>query len=97
MTAEPPLWPRIPTELAPYFETCFIYGFGMCDECGDQAAFSSIHPKFSDEWWLDEAAAMRDQGWIVAELQTAHCRQCALAAGLRHDPNAHTFNPKVLV
>jgi len=50
----------------------------------------------SDEWWLDQATAMRDQGWVIAEPQHAHCAHCAQKLGLRHDPNAHEWNPEEL-
>jgi hypothetical protein len=68
---------EVPTELAPYFEVCFILGFGICDRCGREQPFESTHPKFSDERWLDEARAMRDAGWVLQEPLVATCPECA--------------------
>lgn len=72
---------RIPKELEPYFNVCFILGFGICSGCGREQPFTSNHPQFSDGWWLDEARAMRDAGWSVLEAEKAFCASCS------EDPN----------
>jgi len=76
-------------ELMPYYETVFIYGFGICESCSGEALFESVHAKFSDGWWFDEARAMKDQGWVVPRVQVAYCATCASALKLEHDPNAY--------
>jgi hypothetical protein len=68
---------HVPAELRPYFEVCFILGFGLCSLCGCEQPFSSDHPQFSDGWWLDEARAMHAAGWSVPKLQTALCAVCS--------------------
>ena len=88
---------KIPRELAPYYEVCFILGFGICEHCSLEAEFSSAHRQFSDEWWLDEAAAMRSQGWVVSEQLVAYCARCSQTLGLRHDPDAHTCSAEDLL
>jgi hypothetical protein len=68
---------EIPPALAPYFEVCFILGFGICAGCGREQDFASAHPQFSDAYWLDEAGAMYNAGWIVPRPLDAYCPECA--------------------
>ncbi len=84
---------EIPANVAPYFECCYILAFSICHDCGSSAQFKSNHPKFSDAWWLDEAMAMSEQGWVVSEPQVSYCGLCAQKLGIKHDPNAYTLDP----
>jgi hypothetical protein len=84
---------EIPKELAPYFECCYILAFSICEACGCSAEFNSNYRQFSDEWWLDEAAAMKNQGWVVSEIQVAYCAICAKKLSVKHNPNAYEVNP----
>ena len=68
---------HVPKDLQPYFDVCFILGFGICSGCGREQPFTSHHPQFSDGWWLDEARAMRDAGWSVLEAGEAFCASCS--------------------
>ncbi len=68
---------NVPSELRPLFEVCFILGFGICQSCGREQPFTSSHPQFSDEWWVDEARAMYQAGWVVPREQEAYCPECA--------------------
>jgi hypothetical protein len=68
---------NIPLELQPYFEVCFILGFGICSSCRSVVQFQSQHPRFSDGYWLDEAKAMMAAKWTVPEPQRALCSQCS--------------------
>jgi len=68
---------EVPDDLLPFYDTCLIYGFGMCDGCGREQPFDSRHLKFSDGWWLDEARAMKAAGWVVPEPLQALCPECA--------------------
>jgi hypothetical protein len=74
---------QIPDSLRPYFEVCFIFGFGICDGCSREEPFVSHHPQFSDGWWLDEAKAMKDAGWVIPKEQVAYCPQCASQRGCK--------------
>ncbi len=76
-------------ELMPYFEVAFIYGFGICESCAADVSFNSPHPKFTDEWWFDEAKAMKDQGWVVPKVQSAYCAKCAKEKNVKHNPKAY--------
>ncbi len=79
---------EIPVELAPFYEVCFILGFGICEDCGREQEFTSTHPQYSDEYWLDEARAMYDAGWIIPHQQVAYCPECAArrqSANTPHD------------
>jgi hypothetical protein len=67
----------VPEELRPYFDVCFILGFGLCSSCGREQPFTSNHPPFSDSWWLDEARAMHDAGWSVPKPEEALCASCS--------------------
>jgi hypothetical protein len=67
----------IPADLKPFFVACFILFFGICDRCWREEDFESEWPQFSDAYWLDEARALRDAGWIVeAPLVTPFIHNC---------------------
>lgn len=83
---------NIPKELAPYFENCFLLGFSICTECGESVAFNSKHKKFSDDYWLDEAAAMKENGWVVPVIQEPYCKSCAKKLKFKHNPEAFEVN-----
>jgi hypothetical protein len=83
---------KIPSELAAYFEHCFIYGFGFCEGCGENVPFQSSHEQYSDESWLDESQTMKRLGWVVPEQQVAYCSICAQKENLKHDLNAHEID-----
>jgi hypothetical protein len=68
---------HVPKVLQPYFDVCFILGFGICSACGCEQPFTSNHAQFSDGWWLDEARAMHDAGWSVPEAGEAYCGSCS--------------------
>lgn len=70
------MMPDVLPELRPFFDYCFILGFGICSGCGREQEFSSEHPQFSDGWWLDEAAAMHKAGWLVSGQLDAWCPEC---------------------
>lgn len=60
---------NIPKELAPYFEACFILGISICSECAKSGDFISKYKEFSDEYWLDQTIAMKENDWVVPVLQ----------------------------
>ena len=76
-------------ELMPFFEVAFIYGFAFCESCAINVSFNSTKPEFSDGWWFDEANAMKEQGWVVPEVQSAFCKKCAKEQNLKHNPKAY--------
>jgi hypothetical protein len=67
----------IPADLLPFFDVCFIMAFVFCESCKREPAFTSTHRMCSDEYWLDEAHAMKDAGWVVKDCTTAFCPECA--------------------
>ena len=80
---------KIPEELEAYFETSFIMCFGICDYCNEEIEFVSKAVMYSDEYYLDQAKAMKDQGWIIPKLHESACKECHINKKLKHDPNAH--------
>ena len=79
-------------ELMPYFEVAFVYGFAFCESCTKSVSFKSEYSKFSDGWWFDEAKAMKKQGWVVPETQSAFCANCAKKQNIKHNPRAYDFS-----
>lgn len=79
---------NIPNELKAYFEFTFINCFALCHYCGNQQGFSSDAKEYSDEWYLDMAAAIKRANWIIPKRQVAACPGCASELQLHHDPSA---------
>jgi hypothetical protein len=84
---------KIPSELAAYFEHCFVYGAGFCEGCGEGVPFVSDHERYTDESWLEESKTMKAQGWVIPSQQVAFCSSCAKNRNFAHDPNAHEISP----
>jgi len=79
-------------ELMPYFEFVYIHAFSICENCSASASFSSLHKKYSDDWWFDEARAMKAQAWVVPETLHTFCGACAKTLGVAHNPNAYSLS-----
>ena len=75
----------VPDDLRPYYDGCFILGAGICDGCHRQQPFDSTHPEFSVGWWVDEARAMKEAGWVVPDPTDpleVFCPECAARPGM---------------
>ena len=72
---------NIPNELQPYFEFTFINCFAICSFCGIEQDVVAKVQRFSDDWYLELAAAIKAAGWIIPERQVAACPSCAAQRG----------------
>lgn len=79
---------HMPESLRPYFEVGFPFGFGLCEGCGREEPFTSQHPQFADEWWLEKAKPMKEAGWVAHKnrWRTSHNARSRKAFNERHIP-----------
>jgi hypothetical protein len=82
---------KIPRDLAPYFEYIFIFARSFCKNCGSNAEFTSSHKEYSDDWWLDEATAMKEAGWAVPMELKLYYPVCRTKLNIEHNPNAYSL------
>src|SRR5262249_53017341 len=56
----------VPAELEPLWYVSFILcGMVFCERCSAEAEYTSAHPDFTDESYIDCARAMLKAGWTV--------------------------------
>lgn len=79
-----------PKEIDPYFGYVSLLCIPVCKKCDDGPEFPSTHPQFSEEWYMDQAIGIKNEGWVISEIEEAFCKKCAEEEGIQHDPYAYT-------
>jgi len=77
------------SEIDAYYGYVSILCFPVCKKCQDSPEFPSTHEQFTEEWYMDQAIGIKDEGWVISEFEEAFCKKCAREEGVQHDPLAY--------
>jgi hypothetical protein len=81
--------------IAPYYNYTFAFsGIVFCADCRRELACSSAHQARTDGHYHDQAAAMAQQGWILAGDTEIYCPDCAARNNITASPHTWPINTR---
>jgi len=74
----------IDPDIESFYSVTFVFGsLVFCESCKREPEYSSDHARYTEEDYLDQAMAMRQQQWTVDGLDP-YCPECSQRRQVPH-------------